>query len=73
MLLYIYLFVLFLGGVLMIAGYILMQSALSFKASDFSWEKTKEAFREMFHNRRFQIGAVCFIVGLAICMYCLSY
>lgn len=50
-------------------GAAFMISVLSFRGSDASRGGTKEAFREMFHNRRFQIGAVCFVVGIAISMF----
>ena len=66
---HIHMFTWIMGGLLFGVGAILMMSALSSKGSDFTWEGTKEAFREMFHNRRFQIGAVCFVVGIAISMF----
>lgn len=65
-----YIALLVLGALLFGLGGIITLSAVPFTGWDASPAQMKEDFYTMLHNPRFQIGAVCCIIGFLLLMLC---
>lgn len=58
-----------LGCLLPAFGAMLIFSAIPTTSWDSSWAEIKEAFHIMFSKPRFQIGLVCFVLGVIVLLF----
>lgn len=58
-----------LGCALPAVGALLMIMAIPFTSWSASWVEFKSAFHVMLHNRKFQVGIICIVIGIFIILY----
>lgn len=61
-------FIVVMGMLLFSFGGLTIITAIPATSWDSSWAEIKEAFSIMFRTRRFQVGAVCLVIGLLMIM-----